>query len=51
MGKERRRRKRRECLHHRQDWYLRALDMVIDGKVEPDYATKRFQKLKEVRGK
>ena len=36
---------------HRQDQYLHAINKVIDGEAPPDYATKRFNKLKQVEGK
>jgi len=45
----RNRRKKRALLRHRTDWYIRAINLVIDGKVRPEYATERFKKLKEVR--
>lgn len=51
MNIARHRRKKKEVINHRRTWYLRALDMVFEGRAEPDYATKRWKKLKEAEGK
>ena len=34
---------------HRVQMYEKALDMLIAGRVNPDYPAQRFSKLKEVR--
>ncbi len=45
------RRKKRLCIQHRQLWYDRAIQKVIDGKAEPEYATKRWKKYKQAKGR
>jgi hypothetical protein len=50
MNKHRERRKKTECLNHRQVQYEKALDGVIQGYIPPEYAKTRWQKLKELRG-
>jgi len=49
MSKSKKRHKKRLCLQHRETQYLHALNKVMDGKADPDYATKRFNKLKEIK--
>lgn len=36
---------------HRIREYEKAINKVIDGLANPEYATERFNKLKEIRGK
>lgn len=48
MNTARRRHKRRLCIQHRRERYCHAIQKVIDGKAEPEYATKRWHKLQEV---
>lgn len=43
--------KKQRMIKHREEIYLQAINKVIDGKAEPGYATERFNKLKEVKGK
>ncbi len=43
------RQKKQQCIKHREAEYLKALGKVIDGKADPNYATERFKKLKEVK--
>lgn len=43
--------KKKQCLSHRQAQYEKALDGVIAGKLPPEYAYKRYKKLKEVKGR
>ena len=49
MGKSASKKKR--CLIHRIREYEKAINKVIDGVAKPEYATERFEKLKEIRGK
>jgi len=42
--------KRQRCLHHREVWYERTLDRLINGQAKPGDVTLRYQKLKEIRG-
>lgn len=34
---------------HRKTQYEKALDLLIAGKVNPDYPAERFDKLKEIK--
>lgn len=43
--------KLKECLSHRQAQYEKALDGVIEGKLPPEYLNKRWQKLKDIKGR
>ncbi len=43
-----RRQKKQLCIQHRKAEYLKAINKVIDGKAEPEYATLRWEKLKEM---
>jgi len=43
--------KRKLCLQHRQERYDHAIDKLIKGEVDPEYVSKRWKKLKQVRGK
>ncbi len=38
-------------IQHRKTMYERALQKLIDGNASPEYVTKRYQKLKEAKGK
>ena len=40
--------KKQRCIQHRKTEYLKAINRVIDGEAEPEYATSRFKKLKEI---
>jgi hypothetical protein len=40
--------KKQQCIQHRKLEYLKAIGKVIEGKAEPDYATLRWEKLKEI---
>ena len=51
MTRGKARQKKQRCLAHREERYLHAICEVIDGKANPEYATERFRKLKEVKGK
>ncbi len=51
MNTSRRKTKKRLCIQHRKDQYLYAIQKVIDGEAPPEYATTRYQKLKEIKGK
>lgn len=41
--------KKRLCRKHREERYEHAIGKVMDGEAEPEYATKRWQKLKQVK--
>jgi len=41
--------KKRRCKEHRMNWYLHALNKVIEGKAEPEFATRRWRKYKEIK--
>jgi hypothetical protein len=43
--------KKANCLKHRQAQYFKALDGLMEGKLPPEYVSKRFGKLKEIKGK
>ncbi len=43
--------KKQRMIKHREERYEHAIQKVIDGEAEPGYATKRFKKLKEIKGK
>ncbi len=43
------RRKRIQCIKHREQQYEKALDGIIEGKLPPSYAQTRWQKLKEIK--
>ncbi len=45
------RNKKQRMIKHREERYQHAIQKVIDGKAEPGFATKRWDKLKEVKGK
>lgn len=49
MNAHRRTQKRKECLSHRQVQYEKALDGVIEGNLPPEYASVRWEKLKEIK--
>lgn len=40
--------KKQLCIQHRKTEYLKAINRVIDGEAEPEYATRRWQKLQEI---
>jgi len=42
--------KRQRCLHHREVFYEKYLDKLINGQAKPGDVTLRFNKLKEIRG-
>lgn len=42
--------KKKVCKEHREERYLHAINQVIDGKATPNYATYRWEKLKQIRG-
>jgi len=39
------------AIKHREERYEHAINKVIDGKADPEYATARWNKLREVNGK
>lgn len=41
--------KKKLCINHRKAQYNYAIQGVIDGKFEPGYATRRWNKLKEIK--
>lgn len=41
--------KKQRCIHHREVWYERALDRLINGQAKPGDVTLRYKKLKEIR--
>ena len=43
-------RKRLNCITHRDMVYEKALDGVINGTTDPEYAYRRWQKLKAAKG-
>lgn len=43
------RRKKRECRQHRETWYERSLDKLMNGTAKPGDVTYRWNKLKAVR--
>lgn len=43
--------KKQWVIAHRQERYLHAIQKVIDGKALPEYATMRYEKLREAKGK
>lgn len=48
MNTSKKRRKKTQLIHHRKEQYNHAIQKVIDGKAEPNYATKRWNKLRDV---
>ena len=48
MNKGRRINKLISCRKHRQVWYERSLDKLINGEVNPEYVSLRSKKLKDV---
>ena len=48
MNNPKSRQKKKLCIAHRKERYLHAIGKVMDGKADPEYATKRFKKLKEI---
>lgn len=50
MSQKSSQRRKRECIQHREDFYNRAIQRLIDGKSDPEYVGQRFRKLKEIRG-
>lgn len=51
MRPGRARQKKKECLKHRQTYYEKALDRLIEGEADPEYVNMRFNKLKQIRDK
>ena len=51
MKPYRARQKKRLCIQHREERYLHAIGKVIDGEADPNYATLRWQKLKDIKDK
>lgn len=51
MNMGRHMRKKQLCIAHRKERYLHAIQKVIDGEAPPEYATVRFKKLLEAKGK
>lgn len=49
--KSKKRLKKQSAIKHREERYNHAIQKVIDGNAKPGYATERYKKLKEVRGK
>ena len=49
LNKHREKRKRKECLNHRKERYDQALDRLIEGKADPEYVSKRWKKLKDIK--
>jgi len=45
----RHRRKKKWVILHRQERYMHAINKVIDGKADPNYATLRWEKLQKAR--
>ena len=48
MSQKQSQRKKRECIHHRQEKYDDAIQKLIDGKSDPEYVRYRFSKLKRI---
>ena len=42
--------KKQMAIQHREERYQHAIQKVIDGKADPNYATLRWEKLREVKG-
>lgn len=42
------RQRKQQCIQHRKAEYLKAIGKVIEGRAEPQYATLRWEKLKEI---
>lgn len=40
--------KKQLAIQHREERYMHAINKVIDGKANPEYASERWEKLKEV---
>lgn len=51
MSNVRRRQKRQLCIQHRRERYNHAIQKVIDGEADPNYATLRYEKLREAEGR
>lgn len=51
MNIPRQHRKKKLCKEHREEQYGYALDLLIEGKADPNYATYRWHKVKQIRGK
>jgi hypothetical protein len=49
MNKGRRITRHKMARHHRSAQYMKAINGVIDGRIDPGYASARWKKLKEVR--
>lgn len=49
MSIQRERQKFREVLNHRENWYLRVLDGVINGEFPPEYMGERWRKYKGIK--
>lgn len=49
MNHRRYKRKRNECLNHRQVQYEKALDGLLEGRIPPDYVNERYRKLKDIK--
>ena len=45
------RQKKQRIIKHREERYNHAIQKAIDGKAKPGYATERWEKLKEAKGK
>ncbi len=48
MTTSKRRQHRRWLREHRLERYLHAIQKVIDGKAQPEYASERWGKLKQI---
>lgn len=49
MNAEKSKRKKIDCIKHREERYEHAIQKVIDGEADGSYATERWKKLKQVR--
>ena len=49
--KKSRRIKKILAIQHRKERYMHAINKVIDGEADPNYARLRWEKLREVEGK
>jgi len=51
MGTPKSNRKRHDCMAHRDERYGHWLDKLIEGTARPLDVTRRWKKVKQVRGK
>jgi len=50
MSQRTSRRNKIKCIQHREFYYYKAIQKLIDGKETPEYVLYRYRKLKRIRG-